>query len=414
MKRIFCLLSILTAFMCSAAYTVKDIPNVHILSRSRYVSNPDGILSTATQTRLDSVLSDVWKQSSAEAVVVAVNDIDPDMDPDDFATALFEDWGIGKKDKDNGLLVLIVKDRRKAVIRTGYGIEGVIPDILAGQVIRHEMAPHFRNGDYDTGTLVAVTRLAQAINSPEAREELMSAYGNDANATDNDADAFTLYVIFCLAVTAILAVVFIIVLLGCKGKDRYHAYLKLHSMQTLVLILSFLCLGMPFIVFIPLKLIIHHLRRGKRLCSNCGHRMELIDEENDNRYLTPSQDMEEKINSVDYDVWVCPQCKMTEILPYVNKQSGYEECPNCHGRTARLINDTITVQPSPVHEGVGTKTYECTNCRNRFYRQYKIAKTAPVIIVGGGGGRGGFGGGGFSGGSFGGGMTGGGGASGGW
>ncbi|MDE7443196.1 MAG: hypothetical protein K2M65_03440, partial [Muribaculaceae bacterium] len=296
-------------------------------------------------------------------------------------------------------------------------IEGVVPDILAGKIIRNDMAPYFRDGDYDSGTLLAVDHLAKVINNPETRDELMSKYENDADAkrrNDGD-DMFHYYVWFSVYATTILLAIFIIVLIRCRKDDRYHAYLKLHPLLTISLILSLLCLGMPFVVFIPLKLILHYLRRGKRLCPNCHHRMTLVDEENDNNYLTPSQDTEEKINSVDYDVWLCPQCKMTEILPYVNKASGYEECPNCHGRTARLISDAITVQPSTIHEGVGTKTYECTNCHHHYYRQYKIAKLAPVIIVGGGGGRGGFGGGGgFSGGSFGGGMTGGGGASGGW
>lgn len=420
MKRLFCILTVFTAVIsyCTAAvYSVKDIPNVHLSSRTRYVSNPDGILTSATEIRLDSMLADVWRSSSAETVVVAVNDVDPDMDTDDFATALFEEWKIGKKDKDNGLLVLIVKDRRKAVIRTGYGMEGTVPDILAGKIIRNDMAPHFKSGDYDTGTLQAVSHLAQVITDPEVRDELMSQYDNDADALkqNNGDDMFRHYVTLSMIITALIAAVFIIMLIRCTRLDRYHAYMTLHSMQTLTLILSLICLGMPFIVFIPLKLMLHHLRRGKRMCPNCRHRMTLIDEENDNKYLTPSQDMEEKINSVDYDVWLCPQCRTTEILPYVNKASGYEECPNCHGRTARMLSDVITVQPSTAHEGVGTKTYECTNCRNRFYRKYKIEKLAPVVIVGGGGGRGGFGGGGgFSGGSFGGGMTGGGGASGGW
>lgn len=130
-----------TAFTAAAAYTVEQIPNVHRSSRTRYVSNPDGILSESAVARIDSMLAQVWRASSAEVVVVAVDDIDHDSDIQEFATELFAEWGIGKKDKDNGLLVLIVKDQRQAVIRTGYGIEGVVPDVLAGRIIRNDMAP---------------------------------------------------------------------------------------------------------------------------------------------------------------------------------------------------------------------------------------------------------------------------------
>ena len=142
MKRISILIVLLTAVLAATAttYTVDQVPNVHLADRNRYVSNPDGILSPEAAAGIDSSLKSVWDATSAEVVVVAIDDISPDTDIDRFATDLFSSWGIGKKDKDNGLLLLIVKDQRKAVIRTGYGMEGTVPDILAGKIIRHAMA----------------------------------------------------------------------------------------------------------------------------------------------------------------------------------------------------------------------------------------------------------------------------------
>lgn len=87
-------------------YRPEDIPNVHIQNRARYVSNPDNILSPIAEARIDSTLSDIWKKTSAEAMVVIVNNIDGDID--DFATKLFSDLGNGKRDKDNGLAILII------------------------------------------------------------------------------------------------------------------------------------------------------------------------------------------------------------------------------------------------------------------------------------------------------------------
>lgn len=146
--------------------------------------------------------------------------------------------------------------------------------------------------------------------------------------------------------------------------------------------------------------------------------MHRVDEVHDNDYLTPSQDMEERINSVDYDVWLCPECNETDIIPYVNSAAGYTTCPNCGARADSMIANRVLRQPTTRHEGQGVRMYRCRNCGFAHETPYAIAKTVepPIIIVpGGGGGRGGFGGGGgFSGGSFGGGMTGGGGASGGW
>ncbi|MDE5720625.1 MAG: TPM domain-containing protein, partial [Paramuribaculum sp.] len=108
MKRILLVMALLTAAIATAlaAYTPGDIPNVHLSDRTRYVSNPDGVLSPAAEVRLDSLLGNIWQKTSAEVVVVAVESIEGG-DIDSFATELFTLWGIGKKDNDNGLLILI-------------------------------------------------------------------------------------------------------------------------------------------------------------------------------------------------------------------------------------------------------------------------------------------------------------------
>lgn len=144
MKRITTsIILILSAILAFAkTYSVKDIPNVHVADRSRYVSNPDGILSPQAEQMLNDTLQSIWNKTSSEVVVVVVEQIDDDIDT--FATELFSEWRIGKKDKSNGLLVLISRDDRKAVIRTGYGMEGLMPDIISGRIIRNIMAPNFR------------------------------------------------------------------------------------------------------------------------------------------------------------------------------------------------------------------------------------------------------------------------------
>lgn len=144
------LCTLLAALGC-AAMTVDRVPNVHVADRTRYVSNPSGVLSDAAVASLDRQLGEIWKSTSAEVVIVAIDRIDGDMTPEEFATALFEKWGIGKADNDNGLLILVSRGDRAAQIRTGYGLEGVLPDIVAGRILRNDMFPRFREGDYDGG-----------------------------------------------------------------------------------------------------------------------------------------------------------------------------------------------------------------------------------------------------------------------
>lgn len=410
------LLSIITICLVSVvsvtAYTVDEIPNVHVTDHTRYVSNPDGILSQSTVTQSDSIISGIWRETTAEVVVVAVNDIG-NADINTFATELFTKWGIGKKDNDNGLLVLIVKGQRKAVIRTGYGVEGVVPDIIAGRIIRDDMAPNFKNGDYDAGTIAALKQLEYVMTTPGATEELKSKYENDAKQGSDD--WFMMYVSFAAVLTLGLLLWFLYMLWSVRNLDLFEKYQKADALKMPMLFCCFLCLGMPLLLYILLTFMMKRWRCKPRQCPNCKNKMRRLDEVRDNDYLTPAQDMEERYDSIDYDVWLCDTCGETDVLPYINKQKNYTTCERCGARMCTLKEDRIVVNATPQREGCGMKIYMCLNCNKTSTISYTIARTVnPPVIIMGGGGRGFGGGGGFSGGSFGGGGTGGGGASGGW
>ncbi len=399
------------------ALDVKDIENVHVKNRTRYVSDMAGALSPSARAEADSLLAGMWRASSAEPVVVIVSDLEGE-DIDDFATRLFTDWGIGKKDKDNGVLTLISINDRKVVIRTGYGAEGVLPDVIASNIIRHNIAPHFREGDYDGGVVEALGVMNSALTSDEAREELMSQYANDAGASSGDGDElWQIYLGFCTFVGCGALLMVVLLYFTSRRLPTANAYAQLQKVKLPLLVATPLALLFPLPAFLLLVLLMRHVRLHKRLCPNCSTRMSRVDEDNDNNYLTPSQDAEERLDSVDYDVWLCPKCGETDIIPYVNPSKNYSVCPRCNARAAVLVNRRIIYRPTTTREGRGAEEFVCLNCRNRWDKPYTIPREAlPPVIVGGIGGRGGGfgGGGGFSGGSFGGGMTGGGGASGGW
>ncbi len=414
-KYALALIMSLATILPMAAYTVDQIPNVHLQNKNRYVSNPDGILSPTAEAQADSIIARIWRQTSAEVVAIVVNSID-DADITDFAHRLASTWGVGKKDKDNGLVMLIVKDQRKATIRTGYGVEGLIPDIVAAHIIRDNMAPHFREGDYNAGTIEALQQISHILTTPGATEELMSKYANDADAGES-IDLFETYKNIIIVVTALMALWFIASLFANRKKDDFEQYQALDKLKMPMLFTTFLTLGGTLIIYLLLAWRLNRLRNKPRRCPNCNNKMHKLDEETDNRYLTPAQDLEERINAIDYDVWLCDQCGETDILPYVNKSANYTTCPKCGALACNLVSDRIVRNATSSHEGQGMKDYVCQNCRNRTSIPYII----PIIIAAAaaasagrrhGGGFGG--GGGFSGGSFGGGSFGGGGATGGW
>lgn len=109
--------------------------------------------STLSASELDAVEQDLARfedSTSTQLVVVMIPTIGGES-IEDFALRTAELNGVGQKKKDNGVLLLIVKDDRKMRIEVGYGLEGVLPDGLAGQIIRREITPYFRSGDYYSG-----------------------------------------------------------------------------------------------------------------------------------------------------------------------------------------------------------------------------------------------------------------------
>lgn len=70
---------------------------------------------------------------------------------EDFSNQIFNEWGLGQEGQDNGILIVVVPDERMMRIEVGYGLEGAVPDITAGRVIREIMTPRFRDGDFDGG-----------------------------------------------------------------------------------------------------------------------------------------------------------------------------------------------------------------------------------------------------------------------
>lgn len=422
MKRTYLLfLSIFCVFIAAFArtYTVDEIPNVHVADSSRYVSNPDGIMSAEAVRQADNLMRGIRRTTSSEAVMVIVDDIEGG-DIDTFATDLFGKWGLGKSDLDNGLLILVAKDLRRAAIRTGYGLEGVMPDIICAKILREKMFPAFRQGDYDGGMLATASTISNILANPDIRDEILSDEADaDFAGHREEVDLKSFFGGF-YRVSGVLTILLIAFLLysirANRNKSNHARYMALNKLKPTYLALTFFGLGLPALASVPLLLVMASYRNKPRICPRCAAKMKKVDEVHDNDFLTPAQDTEERIGSVDYDVWLCPKCGETDIEPYVKANSGFHKCEHCGGLTSRLMRERILRQPTTSRQGEGVKEYVCANCGHvtgvPFYLPMIVV--APIIMGGGRrGGGGGFGGGSFGGG-FGGGMTGGGGASGGW
>ncbi|MFW9623108.1 TPM domain-containing protein [Bacteroides graminisolvens] len=165
-------------------YTVDNIPKVHLQNKTRYVCNPEGILSEAAVDSIDRMLYHLEEQTGIESVVAVLPSIG-EVDCFDFSHQLLNSWGVGKKGKDNGLVILLVTDQRCIQFYTGYGLEGVLPDAICKRIQTKDMIPYLKDQDWDKG-------MVSGIKSTVSR--LDGSMPNDAQEESEDGGIFFLFI----------------------------------------------------------------------------------------------------------------------------------------------------------------------------------------------------------------------------
>jgi len=152
------LLAVLSGMVSAQEFPEKPFP-------PRLVNDLAGMLTTQEVNALESKLVAYNDSTSTQIAIVTVSDLHG-YDKADYAQRLAEKWGIGQKGLDNGVLILVKSKTEESSgqvqIVQGYGLEGVIPDIICGQIVDYEILPEFRNGNYyqgldkATGTLMSL------------------------------------------------------------------------------------------------------------------------------------------------------------------------------------------------------------------------------------------------------------------
>lgn len=130
-------------------------------SPNGYVNDFANVLSAGAKQSLESELATFNATTSNEVAVAIVPNMGGDY-IENYAVKLFAEWGIGKKDKDNGVLLVVAVEERKMRIEVGYGLEGALPDSVAQSILDNEMTPLLKAGDYDGAVTAGVRAIEQA------------------------------------------------------------------------------------------------------------------------------------------------------------------------------------------------------------------------------------------------------------
>ena len=157
------------SFLCMAAAARGD-GDVPLLSGR--VTDNAGILSAETVSRLTALLKAHEDSTSNQVAVLTIASLDGEA-LESYSMRVAETWKLGRKEHDNGVLLLVVRDDRKVRIEVGRGLEGNLPDITCGLIIRKVIAPRFRDGDYDGGVNAGVDAILASLQgsySPPAED----------------------------------------------------------------------------------------------------------------------------------------------------------------------------------------------------------------------------------------------------
>ncbi|MGQ9901683.1 MAG: TPM domain-containing protein [Fimbriimonadales bacterium] len=289
-----------------------------------WVVDMAGVLSAEQRARLNRLIDHLERDTGAEVAVVILRRTQG-ATPKEYATELFNRWGVGKRDADNGVLLLVALGDRRVEIETGYGMEAILPDAVAGEILDTAVLPRFRAGDIAGGVIAGVEAIAERIREAQAQGayELPAVGAHDQPPVGNSPQE-------PLPPPASMPVGGILLLGG-----------------------------------VAIGLLFYALRERPPKCPLCRRPMHLLDEQADDAYLNELQRTEEQLGSVNYLVWRCEPCDTLEIFQRVALLNPYDRCPQCAGMTVRETA-RIVRRPTYTRTGLELILRQCKNPRCDF------------------------------------------------
>src|SRR3990167_3471795 len=175
-----------------------------------YVTDNANIIGADYKQKITDLADKINKETTVEIAVLTVESLEGD-DPENYALQTFRQNGVGKKDNNNGLLILVAKNDRKYKFEVGYGLEGTIPDAMKVPIGDKIITPNFRNGDYGKGIYESMLAIEGLVTN---NTEVLSKYGlinSNLNSGSGGEDS-GIFIIMLLVAIGIIGVVFILVM----------------------------------------------------------------------------------------------------------------------------------------------------------------------------------------------------------
>ena len=387
MKKCIALLAFLFLALPLRAETVDSVENPLRTHRS-WVSDMAQMIDDDSELQINRTIEDLERRTSAEIAVVTVQNTKGDT-PKEFATALFNRWGVGKKGKDNGVLVLLVQETRHYAVEIGYGVEGEIPDSRAGELMREKAVPRFKQGEFGGGLLAVVQEFAAilsggAVSTAGAPKSVSPATTAPRHTTSRPTASRP---------SRVPVVPHSAPPISAPPANYSPSYSPVSSAPTAssgpfdvlfgLLILMMLPVGGGVVIWAILALV---KKANTRYCPQCKREMRYLNEVEDDTFLDEAQLLEEQLGGLDWRVWRCDACGIQHLERSVKWLGGYEDCPRCGHHTVQVSSSTLR-HPTYYSEGLRETTHVChfPNCNYTTRTQQIIPRREQTVVVAGSG-----------------------------
>ena len=189
-------LALLLLCLLPLSATAEDVAVPELAAR---VTDLTGTLTAEQRATLEAKLQALESQKGSQIAVLLVPTTQPET-IEQYSIRVVEQWKLGRKKIDDGALLLVAKDDRKVRIEVGYGLEGVLPDLIAKRIITEDITPHFKQGDFYGGIVAGVTRM-DAVIQGEALPAPRQAQNNDGKFADQ-------YLVFLILIALVSGAIF--------------------------------------------------------------------------------------------------------------------------------------------------------------------------------------------------------------
>ena len=149
-------LAFIVAMTAQAAEVIPPKPD-------RYFNDYVGVVSKEAAQRFNEQLAQFERETGDQVVVAVFPKMQSDSDIADYTQRVAQTWGVGQKERRNGVVLFVFVQDRKASIQVGYGLEGALSDIIAYDIRANHISPYFKNGDYEGGLATGIDLICKAI-----------------------------------------------------------------------------------------------------------------------------------------------------------------------------------------------------------------------------------------------------------